>query len=180
MVSFFFTSPFLFMIKKNPVQIGVIGKSGNIPKEVELLAEEVGKEIARKKAVLICGGRDGVMKAASRGCSMEGGTVVCILPSLKGDDANEYCTICIPTGMGFARNFLNITSSHVIIMINGSFGTLSEFTYAQIWNVPVVILKDSGGMADYLVQHTPPGAHFSVATTPAEAVKIAIEHATQP
>ncbi|MEM2636950.1 MAG: TIGR00725 family protein [Candidatus Korarchaeota archaeon] len=161
------------------IQIAVIGKSGKIAQEIERMSEEVGREIARKKAIMICGGRDGVMEAAARGCVSNGGTVVCILPSLDGSDANPFCSIKIPTGMGFARNFLNITASNAVIVINGSFGTLSEFAYAQIWNVPTILLKGSGGLADYLINNPLPDSKLHIAGTPEEAVSLAIKLANE-
>jgi len=156
------------------LQIGVIGKSGKIPKDIEELAEKVGYYIARNNAALICGGRDGVMEAACRGVDKGGGIAIGIVPSYDGSDANKWCHIVIRSGLGYIRNPLNVISSDVVILINGSWGTFSEFTYAQIYDVTVVILKNSGGIADYIISNPPPNAKYYVAETPEEAVKMAI------
>ena len=91
------------MKKRNSkIRIGVIGKDGKISKKIEKIAEEVGKEIARNNAILICGGKGGVMEAACRGAKKEGGITVGILPSLRKEDANPYIDVIISTGMGYA------------------------------------------------------------------------------
>ena len=59
--------------------ISVIGGGQATPEESKL-AEEVGRELARHKAILICGGLGGVMEAACRGASDEGGLTIGILP----------------------------------------------------------------------------------------------------
>ena len=94
------------------------------------IAEEVGRLIAVNGWVLVCGGREGVMEAACRGAKKAGGTTVGILPSLNGEDANPYVDIKIPTGMGYARNFLVARAAQVVIAIAGECGTLSEIAMA--------------------------------------------------
>ena len=90
-------------------QITVIGSSGLIPQEVYKMAEELGENIAEAGAVLITGGRDGVMEAACKGAKKRGGLTVGILPGSKGE-ANPYNDITVVTGMGarlrFGQDFL--------------------------------------------------------------------------
>ena len=104
---------------KPPVrkQIGVIG-AGNCSKETRSLAEAVGKEIATKGAVLLCGGLGGVMEAAACGAKQEGGTTIGILPGTCREDANPWIDIAITTGMGHARNSLIAQSSDALIAIS--------------------------------------------------------------
>ncbi|MBW1839257.1 MAG: TIGR00725 family protein, partial [Deltaproteobacteria bacterium] len=106
------------------IQIGVIG-AGQCSSEIEKLAEEVGKEIARNKAVLVCGGLGGVMEASARGAKQEGGNTIGILPGVSFEDANPFIDIPIVTGLSHARNVLVVRSSHALIAIEGGYGTLS-------------------------------------------------------
>jgi uncharacterized protein (TIGR00725 family) len=120
--------------------IAVIGGSSVTP-ETAKLAEEVGSEIARHGAVLVCGGLGGVMEAACRGADAEGGLTVGILP---GDDrraANPYVKIPIVTGLGYARNAAVIKSSQAVIAVDGSYGTLSEIAFALQSGIPVIGLN---------------------------------------
>ena len=117
--------------------IGVIGGS-NIPPETAQIAEEVGGEIARRGAVLVCGGLGGVMEAACRGAVSEGGLTVGILP---GDDrraANPHVKIPIATGIGYARNAAVVKSSQAVLAVDGSYGTLSEIAFALQSGIPVI------------------------------------------
>jgi uncharacterized protein (TIGR00725 family) len=117
--------------------IGVIGAS-SCDQEIRGIAERVGEEIARRGAVLVCGGRGGVMEAACRGAKKQGGTTVGILPGCDGALANEYVDIAIPTGVGEARNAVIINCSDGLIAVSGSYGTLSEIAFALRQGKPVV------------------------------------------
>jgi len=122
------------------MQIGVIG-AGQCSPSVERIAEEVGKEIARSKVVLICGGLGGVMEAAARGAKLEGGLTVGILPGAHSDDANQYIDVSIVTDLGHARNVLLVHSSDALIAVEGRYGTLSEIAVALKLKKPVVGLN---------------------------------------
>jgi hypothetical protein len=101
-------------------------------------AEEVGRNLALRGAVVLCGGLGGVMEAACRGAKREGGTTVGILPSDDRHHANIYVDIAIATGMGEARNALVVRAADVVIAIDGEFGTLSEIALALRTGTPVV------------------------------------------
>jgi hypothetical protein len=135
-------------MRSRRLRIGVIGKNGDVPEKIKEIAEKVGEEIAKNGAILICGGREGVMEAACRGAKKEKGTTVGILPSLDESDANKYVDVVITTGMNYARNVLVVTSSDVVIAIEGSVGTLSEISLALNYQKPVVVVKGSGGISD--------------------------------
>lgn len=109
--------------------IGVIG-AANASEELLHLAEKVGRLLAKEGAILITGGLGGVMEAASKGASLEGGITVGILPSMRKEDANPYIKIPIPTGMGEMRNALIVRASDALIAIGGEYGTLSEIAFA--------------------------------------------------
>ena len=101
-------------------------------------AEDVGRELAKRGAVVVCGGLGGVMEAACRGAKAEGGTTVGILPSDDRRHANEYVDVAIATGMGEARNALVVRAADVVLAIDGEFGTLSEIALALRTGTPVV------------------------------------------
>ncbi len=109
--------------------IGVIG-SGQCDSEMAEIAYKVGKNVAQKGAILICGGLGGVMEAACKGAKDAGGLTVGILPSKTRKYANPFVDVAIPTGMAEARNALVVGASDVIIAIGGAFGTLSEIGLA--------------------------------------------------
>jgi uncharacterized protein (TIGR00725 family) len=120
--------------------IGVIGGSEVSP-EVYRLAEEVGREIARRKAALVCGGMSGVMEAACKGAVEEKGLTIGILPGDSRQQANPYVQIPIVSGIGYARNVAVVKSSQAIIAIDGSYGTLTEIGYALQSGIPVIGLN---------------------------------------
>jgi len=109
--------------------VGVIGSSKAEP-ELLKLAEEVGAEIARNGAAVVCGGLSGVMEAVCRGARREGGLTIGIIPSDDKRDANQYVQIPIVTGMGMGRNVMLVKTADVLIAVGGEFGTLSEIAHA--------------------------------------------------
>ncbi|MFH1424272.1 MAG: TIGR00725 family protein [archaeon] len=168
------------------MQISVIGSS-EASKEVLDLAEQVGKEIAKAGATLICGGTGGVMEAACRGAHSEEGITVGILPNGK-DGANKYVDIKIQTHLGHMRNSLVASSGDAVIAIAGSLGTLSEVMFAMTFNKPIILLSGSGGISDYweTFSKLPEikdkaeyfNANISFAKTPKEAVELALKEIT--
>ncbi len=124
-------------MKDKLIFIGVIGGSEVSPR-VAKLAEEVGREIARRGAVLVCGGIAGVMEAACKGAISEGGLTIGILPGDSRSTANPYVKIPIVTGIGYARNVAVVRTSQAIIAIDGSYGTLTEIGYALQAEIPVI------------------------------------------
>ncbi len=133
---------------REKIRIGVIGGSSPPPRALED-AYRVGKLIARAGAILVCGGLGGVMEAASRGAREEGGLVVGILPGQDFEAANPYVDLPIATAIGYLRNALVVLNSHVLIAVDGSYGTLTEISYGLIygrkvfgigtWEVPGVV-----------------------------------------
>ncbi|MGQ9492412.1 MAG: TIGR00725 family protein [Anaerolineae bacterium] len=117
--------------------IAVIG-AGRCSAEVAALAEAVGQELAKRGAVLVCGGLGGVMEAACRGAKAAGGLTVGILPGTSRREANPYVDIPIVTGMGEARNVLVVQSAQAVIAIHGEYGTLSEIAHALKLGIPVI------------------------------------------
>ena len=109
--------------------IAVIG-AAYASAEEERLAEAVGRRLAQAGAVLVCGGRGGVMEAACRGAKAGRGTTIGILPGASRADANPYVDIAIATGLGELRNGLIVRSADALVAVGGEFGTLSEIALA--------------------------------------------------
>ena len=120
--------------------IGIVG-TGSCPPELGALAAEVGREVARKGAVLICGGLGGVMTEAARGAKEIGGTTLGILPGPNTGSANEFIDFPIATNMGQARNAIIVQTADVLIAIGGEYGTLSEIALALKIGKGVIALK---------------------------------------
>jgi hypothetical protein len=120
--------------------VAVVG-AGRCSAHVAALAEAVGRELAQRGAVLVCGGLGGVMEAACRGAKGAGGLTVGILPGTSRRDANPYVDLPIVTGMGEARNVLVVQSSQAVIAVSGEYGTLSEIAHALKLGIPVVGLS---------------------------------------
>lgn len=99
--------------------------------KVTLQAESLGRKIAEKGWAVLTGGRSaGVMEAASRGASNAGGAVIGILPDADKHQMSEYVNIPILSGMGSARNVINILSADVVIVCGMGLGTASEAALA--------------------------------------------------
>lgn len=120
--------------------IGVMG-GAFVSSEALHNALAIGRLIAENDWVLLTGGRNaGVMAAASRGASEAGGTVVGILPGESTSGAAPHVDIAIPTGMGDARNAINVLASKVVIALPGGAGTLSEIALALKSGRPVITI----------------------------------------
>lgn len=120
--------------------IAVIGGSQCTP-EQSTKAETVGRELARRGVVLVCGGLGGIMEAASRGAAIEQGMTIGILPGTDPESANPYIKVPVATGLGEARNIAVVKSAHAVIAIDGDYGTLSEIAFALKQGKPVIGLN---------------------------------------
>ncbi|UCE83123.1 MAG: TIGR00725 family protein [Deltaproteobacteria bacterium] len=120
--------------------IGVIG-AGQCDSTIYQLAQDVGEEIGRRGAVLVCGGLGGVMEAAAMGTSSVGGITVGILPGPSTHAANRHIKIAVATDMGQARNVIIAHTADGLVAVAGGAGTLSEIGHALKIGKPVVGLK---------------------------------------
>ncbi|MCB4790919.1 MAG: TIGR00725 family protein [Elusimicrobia bacterium] len=125
---------------KNRKIIAVIGGFEATP-EIEKLAYETGKEIAKAGFILVCGGMKGVMEAACKGAKDEKGLTIGILPGKSRQDANPYIDIPIITAMSHARNAIIVRTADAVIAVGGKFGTLSEIGLAKAIDKPVFGIK---------------------------------------
>lgn len=121
--------------------ISVIGSSNPTTREHVDLAEGVGRELARRDIMVVCGGLSGIMEAVCRGAKAEGGTTIGILPGRAAADANSYVDIPIVTSMGYSRNVIVVHTGAAVIAVGGAFGTLSEIAHALSDGIPVIGLK---------------------------------------
>ena len=142
--------------------IAVVGASQATPDQ-EAADERLGEGLARAGAIVINGGRGGVMAAASRGAQTAGGTVIGLLPGSDRRDANKWVTIALPTGLGELRNGLIVRAADAVVAVGGAYGTLSEVALALAAGLPVLGLD------------TWPIDGVQTVATPAEAVRRALE-----
>ncbi len=152
--------------------IAIVGAA--VASEDELqAAETVGRLLAERGAVVVCGGRGGVMEAACRGAIGQGGITVGLLPGSEASGGNPYLTIALPTGMGLARNAILALAGEAIIAIGGGPGTLSEIGLAlkagkRVIGLGTWQMRDPRG-------HT---AAIEAADSPAQAVTLALARRT--
>ena len=127
-------------MSQSPTIIAVIG-AGQCESSIYQLALEVGEEVAKRGAILVCGGLGGVMEAAAKGASMAGGLTVGILPGPSCNSANPYIKIPVATDMGQARNVIIAHTADGLVAVSGGAGTLSEIGHSLKLGKPVVGLK---------------------------------------
>lgn len=128
-------------------------------------AEQVGRLLAGRGCVVVCGGLDEVMAAAARGAKEAGGTTVGILPGDSVADANPWIDYAVATGTGHARNLAVVASCEAAIAVGGRWGTAAEIAYARLLGRPVVVLGPGPGVE---------GDGIRSAETPVEAVELAL------
>jgi len=140
-------------MKRGPI-VGVIG-AGSCSEEIEEAAMEVGRELARNNATIVCGGLGGVMTAAAKGAKEIGGFTVGILPGASNGDANPYIDFPVATNMGQARNAIIVQTADILIAIAGGYGTLSEIGLALKIGKAVVALHNRFAIPGVYNEQTP-------------------------
>jgi uncharacterized protein (TIGR00725 family) len=159
-------------MRSSGLQIAVCG-AGDCDDDLARVAFAVGAEIARAGALLVCGGREGVMAAACAGARGAGGLTLGILPGADARESppNPDVAIAVFTGFGQGRNLPIVLSADAVIAVGGGWGTLSEIALALKHGRPVVLvgsweLRRPDGAREPLLR---------LAGTPAEAVALARE-----
>jgi hypothetical protein len=128
--------------------VGVMGPGGGATPANLRHAEELGALIAREGWIVLCGGRaEGVMDAVCRGARRAGGTTVGILPGDDAEGASGAVDVAIVTGLGSARNNINVLSSQAVVACGMGAGTASEVALAIKAGKPVVLLGAGGEAA---------------------------------
>jgi uncharacterized protein (TIGR00725 family) len=139
-----------------PPYIAVVGASQATGSDVAD-AEEVGRLLGLAGATIVCGGRGGVMAAASKGAASAGGVVIGMLPGDSRSDANEWVSVAIPTGLGELRNGLIVRTADAMVAVGGAYGTLSEVALGlqaglqvfglHTWEIHGIVAVDSAAEA---------------------------------
>jgi uncharacterized protein (TIGR00730 family) len=131
------------------MDVAVLGSS--LPGESDrdyALARDLGRELARRGARVVCGGYGGVMEAACRGAAEEGGASVGVLLE-GGGDPNAWITETVMArDLAERLRILRDRSAAWIVLPRG-LGTLLEIAWiaesivkAQISPRPFVFLGD--------------------------------------
>ena len=148
------------------------------------VARRVGKALAQRGAVLVCGGLGGVMKAACAGVyesNQENQTNSLAIGLLPGNDrraGNAYLSVALPTGLDQLRNGLVVTVSDAVIAVGCSWGTLSEIALAMRMLKPTVLIANHGW--ELLYSHNPPRRKpFVVSSAEAAVEKVMREVAAR-
>jgi uncharacterized protein (TIGR00725 family) len=132
---------------KQSLLISIIGASSSTD-EGNSLAYEVGRLVAERGGILLCGGLGGIMHYCAKGAYEAGGLTIGILPGLSHSDANPYIRLPLPTGLGYMRNSVLVTVAMGVIAIEGSFGTLNEISFSRIREKPLALLKSWEGIEE--------------------------------
>jgi len=150
--------------------IGVMGAGRPLDEAAFSVAYRLGSLVAEHGWVLLTGGSPvGVMDAASKGAHEAGGLVVGVIKSDDSRHASRYVDIAISTGMGDARNVINVLSSDVVIALPGGAGTLSEVALALKSGKTAIALGWDPGDA---MRSSGPGRLLEAAS-PEEAIELA-------
>ncbi len=123
-----------------------MGGSQFVNPDDEQYAYQIGVMIAREGWILLNGGRaSGIMEASAKGAKDNGGITIGILPVDDADWASQYIDIPIVTGIGMARNIINVLSSDMIVALPGSAGTISEIAIALKYGKVVILFRFDAG-----------------------------------
>jgi hypothetical protein len=156
-----------------PLVVAIIGDAdprGPDAHRILEWAEEVGHLLARGGATVVTGGLGGVMRAASRGARVAGGSTIGILPGADAAEANEFVQVVIPTGLGVVRNLVVVTAADAVVAVGGRHGTLSEIGLALRMGREVVGLGSWRIESDQRVG----GPRLHRARDPREAAQLAL------
>jgi uncharacterized protein (TIGR00725 family) len=124
--------------------IGVMGPGEGATTQDIDRAFKIGCSIAQHDWILLSGGRNlGVMDAVSKGAKSVGGLTLGIIPANDNTQTSDFVDLAIVTGMGSARNYINILSSDVLVACGMGMGTASEVAMALKAKKYVVLLTDN-------------------------------------
>lgn len=141
--------------------IGIMGP-GKTSCEVLTTAFELGKAMANNHWVLLTGGRKvGVMHEALRGAKEADGLTMGILPDRDAHNLSEYVDLPVITGMGGARNVINILTSNVVVACGVGLGTTSEVALALKEGKPVILVQQTREAMDFFESFHQPNLHMA-------------------
>jgi uncharacterized protein (TIGR00725 family) len=150
------------------VIIGVMGPGEGADPATCATAWDLGAEIAQAGWVVLTGGRNvGVMRSATLGAKQAGGLTVGILPEDTAAGAVPELDVVIPTGLGQARNVVNVLASQVVVGCGWGAGTTAELALAVKLHKPVIVIRMPPVAENFFRQLSP---QVQVAHTVAEAM----------
>ncbi len=124
--------------------VAVVGPGDDATQAEAKVAREVGRLLAERDVIVVCGGLGGVMAAVCQGAHERGGLTVGLLPGRDRAAAalagNHYLSVALATGMGELRNGLVVAAADAVIAIGGSWGTLSEIALALRTEKPTIVI----------------------------------------
>lgn len=170
------------------LQIGVIGSAdpkeykgrGGASKKVNRLAEEIGLLLGKARAVVITGGKGGIMESTAKGVKQAGGITLGVIKGEKRLTSNRFTDIEIVTGMAFdgLDELLLVLACDALIVLGGGAGTLQEIAIAYRNRKPLVVLENTKGWSQklcgkYLDERKV--VRIQSAKTPPKAVSLALK-----
>ena len=157
-----------------PYQVAICGPRDCTDADTDN-AYRIGALLGEQDVTVICGGGTGVMAAAAAGVRSQSGLVIGIRPNDTRDGASADLDAIIVTNLGEARNAVIVWSADAVIVVGGSWGTLSELALAKRrGGIPVVsiggwrLLDNAGNPVPGILE----------AATPDEAVRLAVGKAS--
>jgi uncharacterized protein (TIGR00725 family) len=162
-------------LQRRPV-IGIMGAGEPDPRTL-LVARRLGQLAAAAGWAVLTGGRPvGVMEAACAGAkSVPGSLTIGILPTGPDGPVSAYVDVAIFTGLGDARNAINVLSSDVVLACGvESPGTASEVALALVAARPTVLVAPAPAAAAFFRTLAVKQPAHEVATP--EAAIALIEH----
>ncbi|MEU0538470.1 dethiobiotin synthetase [Nocardia sp. NPDC005978] len=123
-----------------PIQVAVCGPRDCTPADAEN-AREIGRLLTEHGVTVLCGGGRGVMAAVAEGAFAAGGLVIGIRPDTDSGSICAGLSAVLYTGIGEARNAIIVNSGDAVIVVGGSWGTLSELALAnRRGGIPIVTI----------------------------------------
>jgi uncharacterized protein (TIGR00725 family) len=119
------------------VVVGCNARSARFTPQVRERAFRIGALAAEVGFTVLTGGLGGVMASACEGARSIDGETIGILPGSAKKDANAFVQAVLPSGIGYARNYLTVLAADVVVALNGGRGTLEEICFALDFGRPV-------------------------------------------
>lgn len=133
--------------------------SDRLEAKYQVMATQVGQEIARRQWALVYGGgKTGLMGAVARGVKSGGGRVVGVIPDfmkereLEFTEADELISVLTMR----ERKMLMETRGDAFLALPGGWGTLEELleiltlAHLEVLKKPIIILNQDGFFDDLL------------------------------
>ncbi len=140
------------------MKIAVIGEGFGSDEEILEKAKEIGREIAKKNAILMTGSCLGYPYAAVKGAFEEKGKIIGVSPAKNKEEHvavynfpyKEFSEIRY-TGLGIpGRNLPLVKEADAVVMVGGKIGSLNEFTIAFHLSKIIGVLKGSKGVTEII------------------------------